>query len=62
MLLTVDLRDAGSINIPGVAPGNFTFMMESDDGSLLSIDGKMIVSNPGADVAPLKPNVEPVLM
>ena len=47
-LLMVDLHTAGSINIDGVAPGNFTFMMDSDDGSLLMIDGKVIVSNPGA--------------
>lgn len=53
MLLTADLHDAGSVNIPGVAPGNFTFTMDSDDGSLLSIDGKVIVSNPGARAAKL---------
>ena len=45
--LSDDLHNAGSINIQGVAPANFTFVMDSDDGSLLSIDGNFIASNPG---------------
>ena len=43
-----DPLNAGSINIQGVAPANFTFFLDSDDGSLLSIDGNVVVSNPGA--------------
>ena len=39
---------AGSINLPGVAPANFTFTMDSDDDSLLMIDGNVVISNPGA--------------
>ena len=40
--------DSGSLNIPGVAPANFTFYMDSDDGSLLMIDGNPVISDKGA--------------
>ena len=46
--LTVGLLDAGSLNIPSIAPANFTFAMDSDDGSLLMIDGNLVISDPGA--------------
>ncbi len=39
---------AGSINLPGNKSQNYTFLMESDDDSLLSIDGKQVVSDKGA--------------
>ncbi len=39
---------AGSINIPGNKSANYTFTMDSDDGSLLYIDGEQIISDPGA--------------
>jgi len=44
----VALLDAGSLNIPSVEPANFTFAMDSDDGSLLMIDGHLVISDPGA--------------
>jgi len=46
MIMT--LLDAGSLNIPSVEPANFTFLMDSDDGSLLMIDGDLVISDPGA--------------
>ena len=39
---------AGSINIPYNKQQNITFFMDSDDGALLSIDGNVIISKPGA--------------
>ncbi len=47
--LTSDMLDAGSLNIPGVAPANFTFLLDSDDGSLLMLDGNVVISDPGAE-------------
>ncbi len=40
---------AGSINLPGNKSQNYTFLMESDDDSLLSIDGKQVVSDKGVE-------------
>ena len=40
--------NAGYFNMPGYKPTNITFLMDSDDGSLLSIDGSVVISNPGA--------------
>ena len=42
------LLAAGSIYIPAFAPANYTFYMDSDDGSLLMIDGTVVISDPGA--------------
>ena len=44
----IDLLNAGSIYIPAFAPANYTFYLDSDDGSLLMIDGNVIISDPGA--------------
>jgi len=44
----VDPPNAGYLNVPGYKAGNFTFFLESDDGSLLTIDGKVVISDPGA--------------
>ncbi|HEV8543326.1 MAG TPA: PA14 domain-containing protein, partial [Verrucomicrobiae bacterium] len=38
-------RFSGSINIP--TNGNYTFFTRSDDGSMLYIDGKLVVNNSG---------------
>ena len=38
---------AGSIQISGSTAQNYTFMLVSDDSSLLSIDGHLVVSDPG---------------
>ena len=38
---------AGSINLPGNKSQNYTFLVESDDDSLLFIDGKQVVSDTG---------------
>ena len=46
--LTTDPFPAGSIYIPAFAPANYTFYMDSDDGSLLTIDGNVVISDPGA--------------
>ena len=38
---------AGSINLPGNKTQNYTFSMDSDDDSLLYMDGKQVVSDTG---------------
>ncbi len=48
LLLTVDLIIAGSIYIPAFAPANITFYLDSDDSSLLMIDGNLVISDLGA--------------
>ena len=39
---------AGFIKVPGSTPINHTFYMDSDDGSLLYIDGKQLINHKGA--------------
>ena len=39
---------AGSIKIPGSKPTNYTFLLDSDDGAVLYIDGKLVISHKGA--------------
>lgn len=41
---------AGSVNVPTIAPANYTLLLDCDDGCLLYIDGNLIVSNPGGRV------------
>ncbi len=46
-LLTVYLLDAGFFNMPGYKPTNITFFLESDDASLMTIDGNVVISDSG---------------
>ena len=41
--LSVGLLDAGSITITGVAPANYASYIDSDDGSLLLLDGNVVI-------------------
>ncbi len=38
---------AGYITLSATDPIPYTFVLESDDGSMLWIDGKVVISNPG---------------
>ena len=38
---------AGYITLSTLDTGTYTFVLESDDGSMLYIDGKVIASSPG---------------
>jgi len=40
--------NAGYFNMPGYKPTNITFLLESDDASLMTIDGDVVISDPGA--------------
>ncbi len=42
---------AGYIDLPGNQSTTYTFFLESDDGSLLTIDGKKGAADPGASAA-----------
>jgi hypothetical protein len=44
---TVDCDNAGNISIPGNATSNYTFSMDSDDGSVLFIDGVSLINHTG---------------
>ena len=46
------LAHAGNIVIPGSEPANYTFSIDSDDGSLLYIDRELLVSHRGALLLP----------
>ncbi len=34
--------------MPGCKPTNITFLLDSDDASLLMLDGDVVISDPGA--------------
>ena len=34
--------------MPGYKPTNITFLLESDDASLLMLDGNVVIADPGA--------------
>ena len=46
---------AGNISIPGNAAATFTFTLGSDDGSMLYINGALVVNNTGTIVPVPKP-------
>lgn len=39
---------AGNITVPAAVNTNYTFYMDSDDGSQLTIDGKLLIDKGGA--------------
>ncbi len=43
---------AGNISIPGNASASYTFSLQSDDGSMLYIDGMLLVNNTGTSPQP----------
>ena len=43
---------AGSIIVPVSTPTNFTFSMDSDDGTQLYIDGKLVIDHSGTVLSP----------
>ena len=46
--LTCNLHGpAGNISVPGTANATYTFTLGSDDGSMLYIDGALVVNNTG---------------
>ncbi len=46
--MTLHFGDAGFLRINGSKAANYTFALESDDGSQLYIHGKLVVADPGA--------------
>ena len=49
--LKLSMLRTGYIIMPGNMTADYTFSMDSDDGSLLLIDGQQVISDPGADCA-----------
>ncbi len=59
MLDRLWLPIAGFIDLPGNESTAYTFSLESDDGSLVFIDGMKVAADPGARVPALNPNPSP---
>ena len=58
---TKRLPRAGNISIPGNSSAKYTFSIGSDDGSMLYIDGALVINNTGATLYSLTSRVESIV-